>query len=127
MLLRAYASGLIELHLHSPPAIAPAGANPVASALTRWEVRSGRRRVTGLYHSTMALEDEPTARLLEWADGSRTRSALREALAECLSDPGEIRMPGGATAPSIEEARNFLTASFDRTVGRLVRMGLLAA
>ncbi|HVP62175.1 MAG TPA: class I SAM-dependent methyltransferase [Myxococcaceae bacterium] len=126
MLLRAYASGLIDLHLHAPPAIAP-GENPVASALTRWELRSGRRRVTGLYHSTMSVEDEPTARLLAWADGSRTRAALREVLAESLSDPGEIRMAEEAPAASLEEARSFLVRSFDRTVDRLVRMGLLVA
>ena len=127
MLLRAYASGLVELHLHAPVAPPISEGKPVASALTRWEVRSGRRRVTGLYHSTMAVDDEPTARLLEWADGSRTRPALCEALAESLSRPGEIRMPDGAPAASIEQARSFLVGSFDRTVDRLVRMGLLVA
>ena len=127
LLLRAYASGLVELHLTPPTDIPSAGGNPVASALTRWEVGSGRRRVTGLYHSTMSVEDEPTARLLAWSDGSRSRAALREALAESLADPTEIGMPHGAPAASIEEARSFLLRSFDGTVDRLVRMGLLVA
>jgi SAM-dependent methyltransferase len=115
MLLRAYASGLVDLHLHAPADPVLSGGNPVASALTRWEIGSGRRRVTGLYHSTMAIEDEPTARLIELADGSRTRAALLAAVVE--SAPDEARGDG---------AESF-TRSFDRTVERLVRTGLLAA
>jgi len=115
MLLRAYASGLIDLHLHAPAEPASSGGNPEASALTRWELRAGRRRVTGLYHSTLALDDEPTARLVELADGSRTRAALQSALAESLS--AEAR---GADAESFAR-------SFDRTVERLVRSGVLVA
>ena len=127
VLLRAYASGLVDLHLHGPSDPTAPGGNPVTSGLTRWELRSGRRRVTGVYHATMAVEDEPTARLLLWADGTRSRVELREALAESLADPQEIRLPGGAPAPTLEEARSFLVGSFDRTVDRLVQMGLLAA
>ena len=36
-------------------------------------------------------------------------------------------MPDGAPAASIEQARSFLVGSFDWTVDRLVRMGLLVA
>jgi SAM-dependent methyltransferase len=111
MLLRAYASGLIDLHVHAPAQSGPSGGNPVASDLARWEVRTGRRRITGLYHSTVALEDEPTARLIELSDGTRTRATLLDALSE-----GES---GGA--------RRVDARSFDLTVERLVRSGVLVA
>ena len=127
MLLRGYASGLLELHLHPPADLPASGGNPRASALTRWELGAGRRRVTGLYHATMAIEDEPTARLLQWADGSRTREALRDALAASITDPGELRTPEGGAAPSLEQARSFVLHSFDATLDRLVRTGLVVA
>jgi SAM-dependent methyltransferase len=127
MLLRGHASGLVELHLHAPPAPRADAEDPVSSALTRWELGAGRRRVTALYHATVSLEDDPTASLLRLADGSRSREVLRAALVEGLLAPGAAEQADGPRPGSPEEARAFVDRSFDRTLERLGRMGLLAA
>jgi len=126
VLLRGYASGLVDLHLHVPAPGRADGPNPASSALTRWELNTGRRRVTGLFHSTVSLEDEPTARLLLWADGSRSREALRAALVEAFAAPDGLQPTDGSRLASTEEARAFVDRSFDRTLARLCRIGLLA-
>jgi SAM-dependent methyltransferase len=125
MLLRAHASGLLELHLHRPASSPAPGEKPVGSPLTRWELQAGRKHVTALYHATVPVEDEATAKLLLWADGTRDRAALREALAECLVAQGGVETPQGTTATSLEQAQAFLAGSLDRTLAKLSRMGLL--
>jgi SAM-dependent methyltransferase len=127
LILRGHASGLLELHLHRPARTPAPGDRPVSSPLTRWELGSGRRQVTALYHTTMPVEDEATAKLLLWADGTRDRAALRESLAECLVAQGGGALPDGSPATSIEQARAWLAGSFDRMLAKLARMGLLIA
>jgi hypothetical protein len=82
--------------------------------------------VTALYHTTVSLEDGPMVDLVRLADGTRSREALRAALVEAILVQGGPERTDGTRPVPPEEARALVERSFDRTLERLGRMGLLA-
>jgi SAM-dependent methyltransferase len=74
-LLEAYGLCALQMHSHRPRFAASAGERPRASAHARSQAAAGRL-VTNLLHMTVRLEDEPGRRLLQLADGTRTRAEL---------------------------------------------------
>jgi hypothetical protein len=125
LLLRGYASGLVELHLHGTGAAPTPGERPVSSPLTRFELGTGRRHVTGTYHLTLPVEDEATAQLLLLADGTRGRDSLLDEVLVALRARGEEPAADGEPAHPPVPPRERLAESFERTLARLARLGLL--
>jgi hypothetical protein len=75
LLLRACASGLVELHAAPSPFSVDPGPRPRASALARIQARSGAQ-VTTLRHSVVEIQDPLARKLVSLLDGSRDRAAL---------------------------------------------------
>jgi methyltransferase-like protein len=84
-LLRCYAAGLVQLHVHQPRLVTVAGERPQASALTRLQARD-RVEVANLRHATVPVADELDRRLLMLLDGTRDRAALLAELPEFDAD-----------------------------------------
>ncbi len=119
VLLATAWSGLVGLHVHVPRLAGKAGERPLASPLARRQLLSGDKAVT-LLHTTVTVSDEVSRRLLLLLDGTRDRTALRDALAEQM----DVR-PG-----TPDERAAFLAAvsrQIDQCLERAAALGLLIA
>ena len=77
--LALFKVGILELH--GTPGIArPAGQNPCASRLARYQAARGESTVTTLWHRALEVGDDEARRMLTLLDGTRDREALREAM-----------------------------------------------
>jgi SAM-dependent methyltransferase len=79
ILLWGYHAGLVQLHVHAPEFVRPAGKRPVASPVAREYLRSGTRRVPTLHHEAADLEDDAAVRLIGLLDGTRDHALDRVA------------------------------------------------
>jgi hypothetical protein len=102
-LVSGFDEGNVSFRAVPSPAARVAGERPVASALARSQARPGAI-VTTLENHVVRLNDEPTAALLGLLDGTRDRTAIRDAF------PGEL------TEESLEAA-----------LAKLAELGLLVA
>ncbi|MGE5569716.1 MAG: methyltransferase regulatory domain-containing protein [Rhodospirillales bacterium] len=75
LLLRTYASGLVELHASPSPFTTEVRECPRAFSLARYHAARGSTIPT-LRHSTVAVEDRLARRLIELLDGTRSRQEL---------------------------------------------------
>jgi SAM-dependent methyltransferase len=75
MLLRAYAAGLVHLHLWAPPIATAPSERPLAAAPARAQAARGGR-ITTLRHAEVDVPDELGRRLITLLDGTRDRAAL---------------------------------------------------
>jgi SAM-dependent methyltransferase len=75
-LLDGFAGGLLTLEADPPGFAAAAGEKPVASPLTRAQVRIGEPDVTTLKHTMVTLDDPFLRALVPKLDGTRDRAAL---------------------------------------------------
>jgi SAM-dependent methyltransferase len=101
LLLKTYASGLVELHATPSPFATEVSERPRAFSLARFHAGRGPIIPT-LRHSTVEVQDQLARRLIELLDGTRDRQAL-------LRDLG---------APANAE-------DLDRNLAKLARMALL--
>jgi methyltransferase-like protein/SAM-dependent methyltransferase len=113
LLLRAFAAGVIELHVWAAPFVTEVSRYPIASRVARYENRF-KKRITTLRHTGLELNDELSRNLLELLDGTRDFAALVEAMAavvlagkatleanrEPVSDPAKIRKMIAEELPS---------------------------
>ena len=90
LLLRAYAAGVVELHLWTPRLVTKVSDRPVASPIARLESRRGRR-VTTLRHTGIELGDDVSRHLLELLDGTRDFAALVNTLTS-LVQSGKVNL-----------------------------------
>jgi SAM-dependent methyltransferase len=86
LLLKIYASGLLEFHVVPSRFTLEASERPRAFSLARLEAESGSL-VTTLRHTTVELDDDLGRRLVTLLDGTRDRAALLKDLASESSDP----------------------------------------
>ena len=94
LLLRAYAAGIVELHLWAPRLVTQISDRPVASPVARLENRLGKR-VTTLRHTGLELSDQISRTLLELLDGTRDFEALVDSLAGSIgSGKAQIQREG---------------------------------
>src|SRR4029453_17740719 len=120
-LLRLYVtSGLIELHVDPPDFARDVSERPLASALARYQARSGTA-VTNLRHERVSLSDGERF-VIELADGGRDRDGIAAAIAQAIeggtlvpADEGRAIVDPGAVAAT--------TAG--RALARLARTALL--
>jgi predicted O-methyltransferase YrrM len=82
--LALFKVGILELH--GTPGIArPAGDQPCASLLARYQAARGEATVTTLWHRALELGDAEARRMLTLLDGTRDREALCAAM-ECTRE-----------------------------------------
>ncbi len=124
ILLAAYQSGLVQLHLHVPPLVAEVSQRPLASPLARWQASRGKV-VTNLLHSSVELEDEMSRQLLQLLDGTHDRAALRDELLSAVTRNGIFKRPDGGTAGDEQEMRDLITGTIEANLQKLMRLALL--
>jgi SAM-dependent methyltransferase len=86
LLLKIYASGLLELHAVPSRFTLEASERPRAFSLARLQAES-ESFVTTLRHTTVELDDDLGRRLVTLLDGTRDRAALLKDLASESSEP----------------------------------------
>jgi methyltransferase-like protein len=122
-LLRAYAGGVIELHVYPPRFVLQPGECPIASPLARIQSREGGR-VTTLYHRNITIDDPLGRHFLQLLDGTRDRAAL-------LDDLTTFVVSGGASTPQNDQpiedpqaVRQRLAAGLEQKLAELARLAL---
>jgi hypothetical protein len=103
---KAYASNLVQFHVHQPTLASTPGERPRVSALARRQASTGDR-VTTLHHETLRIDDVVGRRLLTLLDGTRDRAAILRS----MSQDGE--------------GRRSQAAKLDSRLDRLARLALL--
>src|SRR5258706_11981986 len=124
ILLKIYASGLVELHVHAPQYSRSPSERPMASPLARWQVRH-EETVTNLCHTSIVLEDKVGQHLLSLLDGTRNRAALLQELrafisarqAEAGSDQSRTDLPSDEN----------LAVQLENSLSMMARYALLVA
>lgn len=106
LLLRTYASGLVELHATPSPFRVDVSERPRAFALARVQARSDAE-VTTLRHSLVEIQDRLARELICHLDGTRDRAALLR----------DLQPFAGAESPQLED--------LERNLSKLARMALL--
>jgi SAM-dependent methyltransferase len=86
LLLKIYASGLLELHAVPSRFVLEVSERPRAFPLARLQAESGSFVTTGR-HSTVKLDDELGRLLVTLLDGTRDRAALLKDLASASNQP----------------------------------------
>jgi methyltransferase-like protein/cyclopropane fatty-acyl-phospholipid synthase-like methyltransferase len=124
LLLRAYAGGIIELHMHPPRFVSEVSERPVASPLARLQSQKGGS-VTNLRHYNLAVEDVPARYLLPLLDGSRDHAALLNDLVAAVESGIISAQKGGEPIKNIREAQHFLALELERSLDKLARLALL--
>jgi SAM-dependent methyltransferase len=107
LLLRTYASGLVELHAAPPPFAVGVSERPRAFSLARFHA-AARAEIPTLRHSTVEIKDELARRLICLLDGTRDRAALLRDLQPFAAGP--VRME-----------------DLEHNLGALARLALLEA
>ncbi len=108
LLVTLYSGDMVELYLQTPKAAAVPSEKPLASALSRWQARTGPR-VVNLWHRNLLLDDALALRMLPLLDGTRTRKELLSELSAAA-----VPVPGKLDA-----------AAIDHTLNQLARLGVL--
>ncbi len=126
VLLRAYAGGIVEFHLHPPQFVTLPSERPIASPLARLQARHGSN-IINLRHHNIKVEDSLGRGLLQLLDGTRDRHALIASLDELVvagkaSLPESSMIPNGSTG-----TRDIIAANLEENLISLGRLALLAA
>jgi methyltransferase-like protein/trans-aconitate methyltransferase len=124
LLLRAYAAGVVELHLWTPRLVTKVSERPIASPIVRLQALHGKR-VTTLRHTGLELSDENSRDLLVLLDGTRDFETLVDSLAALVQrGKAEVRRDG---EPVTEPARVRAIIASELPLGleRLARSALL--
>jgi methyltransferase-like protein/2-polyprenyl-3-methyl-5-hydroxy-6-metoxy-1,4-benzoquinol methylase len=126
LLLKMYAAGVVEPHLHQPHFVLEVSPRPVASPVARLQVRTGGR-ITNLWHGSIAIEDSLGRRLLSLLDGAHDRAALVNDLAAAV-ESGDVEplSPGGPIGDRSTIIRA-LSENIEAKLEQLARLALLVA
>jgi methyltransferase-like protein/cyclopropane fatty-acyl-phospholipid synthase-like methyltransferase len=126
MLLRAYAGGIVELHIYPPQFVLEANEKPIASPLARLQSRMGVGVVT-LRHNNIAVEEALGRYLLQLLDGSRDRNdLLNELLTAVESGLIKLEWADQATSEPID-IRKLLAVEMEQYLAKAARLALLVA
>jgi methyltransferase-like protein len=126
ILLAAYRSGLVQLHVQAPAFVLEGGERPSVSPLARSQAGQGAV-VTTLLHTSIEVRDPIGLHMLRLLDGTRDRAALRDDLLAFVQQSGPFNGPDGAPISDHDEIRRILTDEIERNLRRIGRMGLLVA
>ncbi len=124
VLLAAYYSGLIELHLQAPLLPSALSERPQAEQFVRWQAEQ-EQPLTNLFHKTSQLEDALSQKLLRLSDGTRTRADLLAELTAFAATQGLKQ--AGRTLTATHEISALLEHGLEQNLQKLLHMGLLSA
>ncbi len=124
MLLRAYAGGIIELHIYPPRFVSQPSERPVASPLVRLQSREGGR-VTNLRHYSIAVEDPLGRHLLQLLDGSRDRAALLNDLGALVESGVVSVQKDGEPVTDPREVQTLLATELEQNLVKVAQLALL--
>lgn len=126
VLLKAYAGGVVELHIHPPQFVTLPSERPVSSPLARLQAQNGGN-IINLRHHNIKVEDTLGRALLQLLDGSRDRPALVESLNELIAS-GKASLPENSMIPNGSTGtRDIIAANLEENLISLGRLALLAA
>lgn len=122
-LFELYLSGMIELHSQIPKFVRQPGEKPIASKLSRYQVRS-TNVVTNLRHETISM-GEVARHLIPSMDGSRDLEDLMDVLGKLVSD-GTLVVPGVEPSGLLgSAARKLLGDALRSTLAQVAKSALL--
>ena len=126
MLLRAYAGGVAEFHIHPPQFVSKANEKPIASPLARLQSRMGVG-VINLRHNNIAVEEALGRHLLQLLDGSRDRNDLLNDLVIAVeSGLIKVERADNSTREPID-IRKVLAVELEQYLAKAARLALLVA
>src|SRR5258708_30572937 len=96
-MLKTYAAGGIELHLHDPRFEVEASEYPLASPLARLQAQQGVI-ITSLIPNTIGLDDDLGRHLLVLLHGKRNRAAVIPELRKRIESDDEAAQDGQTPA-----------------------------
>ena len=126
LLLRAYLSGLLELHVYEAPFVARASERPMVSPVQRLFASVGLP-ITNRRHESLRAGDLER-HLIAQLDGTRDRAALLDALESDVRD-GRISIESDdhKTSPDPAALRAYLESQLTRLLDDLSRSALYVA
>lgn len=116
----ALAGDMIELHSYAPQAPAVAAERPRVNRLARWQLKDANNVLT-LLNKDLKLNDKISRRLVEFMDGTRTRSELERELQPFIEQVDDL------SEKEKSELRRNLTNWIDDSIKDLARLGLFEA
>jgi methyltransferase-like protein len=127
LLLRSFASELVELHVCPPRYVTQISPQPEASLIAR-ELARVTRTVINLRHETVNVEDEASYRLLPLLDGGHDRAALLDQMVQ-MARSGQLIAQAENGRPFKDSAtiELSLAAAIDRALHQLANAALLIA
>jgi methyltransferase-like protein/SAM-dependent methyltransferase len=126
VLLRTYAGGLVEFHVHPARFASQPGPRPMVSALVRLQAAEGDT-ITTPSHATVHLADDLVREILKLLDGTRDlATVVGEIVARIES--GEIPLQqNGAPLHNRESVWRAVTEKVDLTLAESAQWGLFLA
>lgn len=124
ILLRAYATGLVEMHVHAPRFTIEASEHPVASPLARWQIQHGKT-VTTLNHATVEVADDIGQQLLSLLDGRHDRAALRDKLTAFLETKIAVKEQNAEPTKDLGEELAEMNDNLEKNLNKIARLALL--
>ena len=118
VLLAAYRSGLVQLHVRAPAFVLEGGERPSVSPLARWQAGQGPV-VTTLLHTSIEVRDPIGLQMLQLLDGTRDRAALRDDLLAFVQQSGPFNGPDGAPISDHNEIRRILTDEIEQNLRKI--------
>lgn len=124
LLLRAYAAGVIELHVWAPQFVTDVTERPLASPLARHQ-NHRKKRITTLRHTGLELNDALSRNLLDLLDGTRDIPALVEALAAAVEAGKATLEPGGERITDPAKIRKIIAEKLPSALKGLAHSAVL--
>jgi methyltransferase-like protein/2-polyprenyl-3-methyl-5-hydroxy-6-metoxy-1,4-benzoquinol methylase len=124
LLLRAFAAGVIELHVWAPRFVSEVSEHPLASPVARHQNRR-MKRITTLRHTGLELNDALSRNLLNFLDGTRDFATLVEALAELVQAGDATLDSEGEAVTEPAQIRKIIAAELPLALKGLARSAVL--
>ncbi len=126
VMLKTYAAGVIELHLHEPQFVVEPSEYPQASPLARLQAQQGTI-ITSLLPNTIGLDDALGRHLLVLLDGTRDRAAVVDELRKMVESNVDQSNDDEQARTERKRLLEILPDELENQLNHLGRLGLLLA
>ncbi len=125
IMLAAYRSGMIELHLVKPEVATVIKERPEIFKLARWQAGQGNTITTAL-HQSVEIEDALSLQILQLLDGTRDQAALLDDLTKFAIVQG-LQTADGQDITDETQIRDCLQQGLAENLRQLMVKGLMVA